>query len=266
MKILVFGDIVGKIGRQAVKQALPQLRDEFRTDLIIANAENAAHGKGITPHVLRELLDAGVDFMTTGNHVWDKQEAFDCFSDPSLSDKVIRPANFPTGVPGRGSKMLTVGTKNILVINLMGRVMMKTGLDDPFRSFDEELKKYPSPKPAIVLVDFHAEASSEKQAFAWYVQDRATAVWGTHTHVMTADARVLSDRGPAYITDLGMCGLRDGIIGFDHEVALPHYLTGLPMKGEIPDTGEAMINAVVIETDGQGRSLGITAVNRPVTV
>jgi len=266
MKILVLGDIVGKIGRKAVKEALPLLKDEHKPDLIIANAENAAHGRGVTPSVLKELLDMGIDFMTSGNHVWDKKEAVDCFNDPKLSDKIIRPANYPLGVPGKGSKMLTVGTKNVLVINLLGRVLMKSGVDDPFRAFDEELKNYLSPKPSIILVDFHAEASSEKQAFAWYVKDRATAVWGTHTHVLTADARVFPDNGPAYITDLGMCGARDGIIGFDRELAMPHYLNALPMKSDIPVEGEAIVNAILIECDGKGKALDIKTINKTITI
>ncbi|MBN1585337.1 YmdB family metallophosphoesterase [Candidatus Uhrbacteria bacterium] len=266
MKILVFGDIVGKIGRKAVRKALPKLKDEFGPDLTIANVENVAHGKGITPDTLREIMDMGVDFMTSGNHVWDKRESFDCFADPAISPKLIRPANYPAGVPGAGAKLLTVGTKNVLVVNLLGRVMMKTGVDDPFRTFDRILTEWPSPKPQVVLVDFHAEATSEKAAFGWHVQGRATAVWGSHTHVMTADARILPEIGPAFITDIGMCGIRDGIIGFSRETALPHYLTSLPMRTEIPDGGEAIVNAIVIETDGQGRSLGIETVIRTVTV
>ena len=265
MKILVFGDIVGKIGRKAVKEMLPQLKDEHDPDLIIANAENLAHGRGITQKVLHEMLDAGIDFMTSGNHIWDKKDAFDCFADPDLSDKIIRPANYPEGVPGKGAKMLTVGTKNVLVINLLGRVLMKSLVDDPFRTFDEILKKQVSPKPSIVLVDFHAEATSEKMAFGWYVKDRAAAVWGTHTHVLTADSRILPD-GPAYITDLGMCGYNDGVIGTSRETAMPHYLNAMPMRMEIPESGEAVINAIVIETNGKGQPQGIETINKTLNI
>lgn len=257
---------MGKVGRRAVRQVLPELKAELKPDLTIANAENAAHGKGITPKTLRELMEAGVDFMTSGNHVWDRQEAFDCFNDPELSGKLIRPANWPGDVPGQGSKMLTVGTKNVLVINLLGRVFGKNLVDDPFRAFDELLKTAIAPKPDLVLVDFHAEATSEKQAFGWHAAGRVGAVWGTHTHVPTADARLLADTGTAYITDIGMCGYRDGIIGVSRESALPHYFRGLPMKMEVPEAGEATVNTILIETDGRGQAQSISQIIKNLTI
>lgn len=264
MKILVFGDIVSKIGREAVKKVLPELRAAHEPDLVIGNAENLAHGKGVTKDSLTDLLDAGVDFFTSGNHVWDKKDVFDVFSDPRLADKLIRPANYPPGTPGEGTKLLTVGTKNVLVINLLGRVFSKVLADDPFRAFDAALKEHAHRKPSFVLVDFHGDATSEKTAFGLYADGRAAAVWGTHSHVPTRDDRVLPG-GTAYITDVGMTGYRDGVIGVDRAEILRNFLTQLPVKHEIPDAGDAVANAVLITTDGS-RAASIEHLQRVVAV
>ncbi len=251
MKILVFGDVVSKIGRDAVKRVLPDLRSAHDIDLVIANAENLAGGKGTTPETLHDLLGAGVDFFTSGNHIWDKKDIFDVFSDARLTDKLIRPANYPAGVPGEGSKVLTVGSKNVLVINLLGRVFSKVLTDDPFRIFDEILTTQAHARPSVVLVDFHGDATSEKTAFGWHAAGRATAVWGTHSHVPTRDERLLPG-GTAYITDVGMSGYRDGVIGVDKEAIVKNFMTQLPVRHEIPDTGDAIVNAIIITTGLEG--------------
>jgi len=257
MKILVFGDIVNNIGVRAVKTVLPRLIDTHRPDLVIANAENLAGGKGITPEILQDLLHAGVDFFTSGNHVFAKKQAFDVFSDAKLSEKIIRPANYPAGVPGVGAKMLSVGAKNVLVINLLGRVHGPVLCDDPFRRLDEILKEFAHQRPSVILVDFHAEATSEKVAFGWHCDGRTTAMWGTHTHVPTRDERVLPG-GTAYITDVGMTGMRDGVIGVDKEAILRNFTTSLPVKHEYADSGDAIVNALLIDTDGLGKASSIT--------
>ncbi len=251
MKILVFGDIVSKIGREAVLRVLPGLRSAHNIDLVIANAENLAGGKGVTPETLHEMLGNGVDFFTSGNHVWDKKEVFDVFSDARLADKLIRPANYPVGIPGAGSKLLTVGSKNVLVINLLGRVFSRVLSDDPFRIFDETLAAHAHAKPSVVLVDFHGDATSEKTAFGWHAAGRASAVWGTHSHVPTRDDRVLPG-GTAYITDIGMSGYRNGVIGVQREAIIKNFMTQLPVRHEIPDSGEAVVNAIVVTTGADG--------------
>lgn len=253
MKILVFGDIVGKIGREAVKRVLPELRSAHEADLVIGNAENLAGGKGATPETLREMLGAGVDFFTSGNHIWDKREAFDAFSEARLSDKLIRPANYPAGLPGEGSKLLTIGTKNVLVLNLLGRVFSRVLTDDPFRVFDEIVAAHAHSRPSVILVDFHGDATSEKTAFGWHAAGRATAVWGTHSHVPTRDERVLPG-GTAYITDVGMSGFLDGVIGVEKEPIIRNFMTQLPVKHDIPDSGDAVVNAAVITVGASGAS------------
>ena len=256
MKFLIFGDIVGRIGREAVKQAIIELKQEHEFDLIIANAENLAHGNGVTADTLKEMVAAGVDVFTSGNHVWDKKEAMSIWADRDLGDRLLRPANYPPGVPGHGSKWLTLATKNVLVINLMGRVFGKVMVDDPFRSFDDVLRSHAAKGPAVVLVDFHAEATSEKVAFGWYAAGRAAAVWGTHTHVPTADARLLPG-GTAYLTDVGMAGYRDGVIGIEREPIISQFRTQLPATHEVPASGAAIVWAVIITVDGAGQATDI---------
>ncbi|MEY4744304.1 MAG: hypothetical protein RL272_249 [Candidatus Parcubacteria bacterium] len=264
MKILVFGDIVSKIGREAVKKVLPELKAAHAPDLVIGNAENLAHGKGVTRETLTELLDAGVDVFTSGNHVWDKKDVFDVFSDPRLADKLIRPANYPPGTPGEGAQLVAVGSKNVLIVNLLGRVFSRVLSDDPFRAFDALLKENAHRKPSVVLVDFHGDATSEKAAFGLYADGRATAVWGTHSHVPTRDDRVLAG-GTAYISDVGMTGYRDGVIGVDCAEIIRNFLTQLPVKHDIPDSGEAVVNAILITTDGS-KAATIEHLQRMVTV
>jgi metallophosphoesterase (TIGR00282 family) len=257
MKFIFFGDIVGRIGREAVKRALADLKTEHEFDLIIANGENLAHGKGVTEGCLMEMRDAGIDLFTSGNHIWRQKGTCGLFAIPAIAESLMRPANYPAGVPGQGTKLRTVATKNVLVINLLGRVFMPDQLDDPFRTFDEILRQHAAHKPAVIFVDFHAEATSEKLAFAWYAAERGVSVVvGTHTHVPTADARILPG-GTAYITDVGMCGFADGVLGVTKEPIVHGFRTQLPVTHELPDHGNAVVSAVIIEINTMGRATSI---------
>src|SRR5262252_3195230 len=244
MRILFIGDIVGRPGRQLVKTGLAGLISRHGVDFVIANAENAAAGAGITREIGDELLDLGVEVMTSGNHIWDKREAFDYIG---AEPRLLRPANFPAGAPGNGSYVArsrdghTVG-----VVNVMGRVFMTASLDDPFAVARRELEAVRQ-RARVVFVDFHAEATSEKIAMGWHLDGKVTAVVGTHTHVQTADERILP-KGTAYLTDVGMTGPHDSIIGVQVEASLNRFLTGLPQKFETA-TGNPRLNAVVIEAD-----------------
>ena len=254
MKILFIGDIFGRPGRTIVKERLPELRQQHAVDLVIANCENAAAGFGITPPLAEELFDLGIDVMTTGNHVWDKREIIEYFhmadgNPHSPARRLLRPANFSPGLPGWG---VYEGQKNgvaYAVINLQGRVFMGSS-DDPFRYADRLLEQIQSQsKSKIVFVDFHAEASSEKIAFGWYLDGRVTAVVGTHTHVPTADETVLP-KGTAYITDVGMTGPYDSVIGVKKELVIERFLSGMPARFE-PANGDVRLCAVVVECDDQ---------------
>jgi metallophosphoesterase (TIGR00282 family) len=240
VKVLFIGDVTGKPGRRIVAARLGPLRREHRIDVVIANGENAAGGMGLTADVAAELFAAGVDVLTGGNHVWKNRDAYDLLDgDP----RVLRPANYPPGAPGRGAAVLkTAGGAEIGVLNLEGRVFMQT-LDDPFRQGREQAALLRASVPTVV-VDFHAEATSEKVAMGWYLDGRVSAVVGTHTHVQTADERVLP-QGTAYISDVGMTGPRDGVIGMDRDVILERFLTQLPVRFQVA-SGAVQLNAVVI--------------------
>lgn len=250
MKILFIGDIFGRPGRVIVKDRLPELRKKHAPDLIIANCENAAAGFGITPSLAEELFDLGIDVMTTGNHVWDKREIIEYFqmadgNPHSPARRLLRPANFPQNLPGWG---VYEGQKNNLsyaVLNLQGRVFMGSS-DDPFRYVDRLLEQI---KSKIVFVDFHAEATSEKVAFGWYLDGRVTAVVGTHTHIPTADETVLP-KGTAYITDVGMTGPYDSVIGVKKELVIEKFLSGMPARFEAAN-GDVRLCAVLVECDDQ---------------
>lgn len=244
MKILFFGDIVGKIGRRAVIKVLPEYRKKYQPNLVIANGENLAHGAGITLNTAEEVLQAGVDVLTGGNHIFKKSGYEEVFT--QLAGRVIRPANYPPGVPGQGYTTLKVNKQRVCVINLNGRVFFREDFDDPFREFDKIRKLLKIAKNDIVLIDFHAEATSEKSAFAWYVDGKATAVLGTHTHVPTADAKILP-QGTALVTDVGMVGARDSVIGVEKEGPLTMFLTQLPVKFDRIEEGWAQVNAVLLE-------------------
>ncbi len=252
VKILFIGDIIGKPGRQALSRELDRLVDRHSVDLVIANGENAAGGFGLTVETARELFDMGVHGITSGNHIWDKKEQVPLV----LADRrILRPANYPEGVPGSGSALFTTpGGVKIAVLNLEGRVFMKY-LDCPFRCADREIERLKQETP-IVLVDFHAEASSEKAALGWYLDGRASAVIGTHTHVQTADERILT-QGTAYMTDAGMTGSFDSVIGIGKDEAIRKFLTQLPVKFEIPKK-DMRVNGVVVGVDEiSGQALSI---------
>lgn len=242
-RLLFIGDIVGKPGRELVRRGVAALRDYHQVDLVIANAENAAAGFGITRELGEQILDAGVDVMTSGNHIWDKKEAIDYIG---IESRLIRPLNFPAGVPGNGSYIArTAAGVSVGVVNAMGRVFM-LNIDDPFAGVLREVEKVRQ-RARIVFVDFHAEATSEKIAMGWHLDGRVTAVVGTHTHVQTADERILP-RGTAYLTDVGMTGPHDSIIGVEVQPALSRFLTGMPSRFETA-TGNPRLNGVIIEAD-----------------
>jgi len=246
MRILFIGDIVGSPGRHIVRDRLADVVAHQHIDLVIANGENSASGFGITPRIAEELFQYGVEVITGGNHSWDRREIFDFMPH---EPRLLRPGNFPEGNPGSG---LYVGTaKNgvqYAILNLQGRVFLAPS-DDPFKKADSELAKL-SPDVTFVLVDMHAETTSEKVALGWYLDGRVTAVVGTHTHVTTADERVLPD-GTAYITDVGMTGPHEGIIGMERAAIIKKFIDGLPTRFEVA-TGDIQMNAVVIETDDSG--------------
>src|SRR5882762_8875437 len=252
IRLLFIGDIVGRPGRDLVRQGLRGLVDHHRIDLVIANAENAAAGFGITREIGDQLLDWGVDVMTSGNHIWDKKEALDYIG---TEPRLLRPANYPAGAPGKGTYLArTDDGRTVGVVNVMGRVFM-LNIDDPFQVALREIEALKL-RTRIVFVDFHAEATSEKIAMGWHLDGKATAVVGTHTHVQTADERILP-KGTAFLTDVGMTGPHDSIIRVDVEPALNRFLTGLPVRFETA-TGNPRLNGVVVEADEQtGRATEI---------
>jgi len=258
MRILFIGDIFGRPGRDIVRRALPALIERESLDFVIANVENAAAGFGITGDIAETIFSYGVDAMTTGNHVWDKKEVLDYIP---RQPKLLRPANFPAGVPGRGSYLGRTRTgEPIGVINVMGRIFMQP-LDDPFAVVLKEIDALRA-KARVIIVDFHAEATSEKVAMAWHLDGRVTGVFGTHTHVQTADERILP-KGTAAITDAGMTGPHDSIIGVVTEAALGRFLTSMPARFE-PATGPARLNAIIVTADrATGRATSIERLNLP---
>jgi metallophosphoesterase (TIGR00282 family) len=252
VRILFIGDIVGRPGRVLVRDHLQALVDHHQVDLVIANAENAAAGFGITREIGDQLLDYGVEVMTSGNHIWDKKEALSYIG---AEARLLRPANYPAGAPGNGSYLArTRDGRSVGVVNVMGRVFM-LNIDDPFAVVLREIEAL-KPRTRVVFVDFHAEATSEKMAMGWHLDGKVTAVVGTHTHVQTADERILP-KGTAFLTDVGMTGPHDSIIGVEVEAALGRFLTGLPVKFETA-TGNPRLNAVIVEADEQtGRATDI---------
>jgi metallophosphoesterase (TIGR00282 family) len=256
MKILFIADIFAKSGREIVRRAVPSLVEQRSIDLVVANVENSAAGFGVTGDIADAILGYGVDVMTSGNHVWDKKEVLEYIP---RQPKLLRPANFPAGVPGRGACLARTRTgEPVGVVNVMGRVFM-TPIDDPFAVAAREIEALRA-KTRVILVDFHAEATSEKIAMAWHLDGRATAVLGTHTHVQTADERILP-RGTACLTDVGMTGPHDSIIGVTTEAALSRFLNGMPAKFEAA-TGPARLNAVIITADpATGKATAIERLN-----
>jgi len=258
LTILCVGDVFGEPGRRAIQLLLPKLKKQHEADLAIVNIENAASGYGVTPAIARAALEQGADVLTSGNHIWDKKEIIEYIVKENL---LLRPANFPAGTPGAGSIVVKAGPHKVGVLNLMGRVFLPN-LDCPFRKADEELARL-NQETSIVVVDMHCEATSESQAMGWYLDGRVSAVVGTHRHVQTADERLLP-KGTAYITDLGMTGPTDSVIGVDPELALQRFLTQMPNRFE-PAKGPAALHGAVIRIDPDtGRGLSIERLRVPV--
>jgi metallophosphoesterase (TIGR00282 family) len=256
MKLLFIGDIVGKPGREMIRKGLKPIVEHHGVDFVIANVENAAAGFGITRDIGDTFLQWGVEVMTSGNHIWDKKEALDYIA---TERRLLRPANYPAGVPGRGSYLAQTGDgRAVGVVNVMGRVFM-TPIDDPFQVVLREIEAL-RVKTRIIVVDFHAEATSEKVAMGWHLDGKATLVVGTHTHVQTADERILP-KGTAYLTDAGMTGPHDSIIGMEIEPSLARFTSALPSRFE-PAVSNPRLNGIVVDADEQtGRALAVTRIS-----
>lgn len=251
MNILFIGDIVGNPGREAIRELLPGLKKEFHLDFIIANAENAAGGSGITPRTAAELFDSGVCVLTSGDHIWKKREILEIINDDS---RILRPINFPQGAPGRGSGVFKVNGGKIAVINVQGRVFMEA-LDCPFKAVRREIDLL-SKETKIIIVDIHAEATSEKVALGWYLDGLASAILGTHTHIQTADEKILP-QGSAFISDVGMTGPFDSVIGRRVEDVLERFLTAVPIRFEVASEN-IQLHGVVVDVDvntGKAKSI-----------
>lgn len=241
LRVLFLGDIVGSPGRNLIEENLVKIKEKYRPHIIIANGENAAGGRGINEKILKQLFQWGINIVTMGNHTWDQKEIFDFIDDYK---HLIRPANYPVGTPGNGYAIFNFNTFKLAVINIQGRTYLPP-LDCPFTTATQLIEKIKKETPNII-VDFHAEATSEKQAMGWYLDGQVSAVVGTHTHVQTGDERILS-KGTAYITDIGMVGPYDGILGMKREQVIEKFITALPQRFEVDTEGRWQINAVLIE-------------------
>ena len=245
MKILFFGDIFGRSGRDALIKEIPYFKKKYTPDFILVNGENASHGKGISQSICKDLFSAGIDVITGGNHIFDNQDVFNFIDD---EERLLRPSNYPIDTPGKGYAIYEKNQKKILVINVMGRVF-KQPLDDPFESVRKIINEKVIGKDiSAIIIDIHCEATSEKMAIGHEFDGKASLIVGTHTHVPTADARILGN-GTGFITDLGMCGDYDSIIGMDKNKALERFKKKIPIKGIHPATGEASLSSVLVELD-----------------
>ncbi len=259
MNILFIGEIVGKLGRLTVSRVLPSLRKDANISVVFANAENVAHGKGATKATLEEVQNYGVDYFTSGNHIFWRSEVFEELdtNDPSI----IRPANYPQDVPGQGFKVIDLGKDGkVLLVNLLGRTFFNEPVFCPFRTVDKILKDFADEKFAAIVVDFHAELSSERVAMGWYLDGRVTAVVGTHTHVPSADAWVMP-QGTAYVTDAGMVGAQHSVLGVEPEIIIEKLKNPQPQRFEWVEEGPAVFNAVLVEVEA-GRAKSIKRVDR----
>jgi 2',3'-cyclic-nucleotide 2'-phosphodiesterase len=256
LRILFFGDIVGRPGRNGVKRALPELCERYNVELVGANVENAAGGFGVTEEIYKQLLEAGIDFMTSGNHIWDKKETVEKIAN---FERLTRPANFMSKAPGVGHIILEAKSGPLAVINLCGRIFMEPA-NSPFEAVEKTLAELPS-EVKVTIIDFHAEATSEKVALGWFLDGRVSAVLGTHTHIPTADERVLPG-GTAYLTDVGMCGPLNSVIGIKPEQTLERFITGIPHRFEVAD-GPLWVNAAVLDIDpATGKAVSIERVQK----
>lgn len=244
MRLLFLADVVGRPGRRALAVLLPELACERQADFVVVNCENAAAGYGVTMATAQELLDAGAHCLTSGNHVWAQREALGLLHN---EPRILRPANYPPGSPGAGMRVFRTGNDvPIGVLNLQGRVFMDP-LDCPFRAADHALREF-AEQTRVILVDLHAEATSEKQAMGWYLDGQVSAVIGTHTHVQTADERILP-QGTAFISDAGFCGALDSVIGVDKDIAVKRFLSGMPTRFQVPKKGACVVQGVFVEVD-----------------
>lgn len=243
MKILFAGDVVGSVGRASLYSALDEIRSQKSIDMIIVNGENAAHGKGISRVICDDFFEAGVDAITMGNHVWQNKDIFRIFDEET---SIIRPANLSSAVPGKGSVSIRVGDVLVGVVNLLGRVYLDP-CDSPFDAADREVEELKKKGCSVIIVDMHAEATSEKMALGWYLDGRVSAVLGTHTHIQTADEKILP-KGTAYITDVGMTGAYYSVLGMDRGIIVKRFVTGLPQKFELAD-GAGQFNGVLLDID-----------------
>jgi 2',3'-cyclic-nucleotide 2'-phosphodiesterase len=255
LRVLFIGDLIGEPGRAIVASQLPRLRSELQIDICLANGENAAGGFGITPAVASQLFSLGIDLLTTGNHVWDRKEIESFVQE---EPRLLRPANYPPDVPGRGFHILKKDKECLGVLNLSGRTFMSP-LDCPFRTAEREVARMKE-KTRALLIDFHAEATSEKKAFGWFMAGKVSAVIGTHTHVQTADEQILPGQ-TAYITDVGMTGSAESVIGIAKEDAIARFLTQMPKRYHVAKDA-AQLNSVMVEIDDEGRAIQIVRINR----
>lgn len=245
MKLLFIGDVVGSSGREMVREYLPKIKEKYKPHITIINGENAAGGRGITGTIYRQFLEWGAQAVTLGNHAWDNRDVFDFIDDAKY---LVRPANFPEGAPGEGLKYIKWNQQTVAVINLQARTFMPA-LDCPFRKAEELVEEARRHTP-IIFVDFHGEATSEKQAMGWFLDGKVSAVIGTHTHVQTADNRILPG-GTAYLSDAGMTGPYDAILGMEKEAVLHRFLTSLPVRFEVPKEGRAILSGALLDIDAQ---------------
>jgi 2',3'-cyclic-nucleotide 2'-phosphodiesterase len=259
MRILILGDVVGQPGRRAVRDLVPGIVRQEAIDLVIANAENAAGGMGVDIKSADELFAAGVDVLTSGNHIWKKKEIYSYLG---THPRLLRPANYPDGAPGRGWVEWEADNRlRALIVNVQGRVFMPHTIDDPFRSADAILDEHAN-FARVVIVDMHAEATSEKNAMGWFLDGRVSAVFGTHTHVQTADERILP-KGTAYITDIGMCGPMDSVIGIDKDIVIEGFLSQLPRRFDVAKENVVLQGMILDVDESTGRALAIRRLRLP---
>lgn len=265
MKILFIGDVAGKIGRQTVREILPKIKKDLKVDIVIANADNIAHGKGSTRSTINDLIECGVDFFSNGDHAFDQPGQIDDVFSGDLP--IIRPANFPPTCPGKGYALINVPGKDpILLINIVGRVFMKGDYDCPFREIDNILANFAKQKISAIIVDVHAEATSEKMAMKYYLDGRVSIIVGTHTHIMTADHGI-TEAGTAYITDVGMTGAGNtSILGVEKNEIIKSFLTQIKYQHILPETGHAIFNAVLIDIDKQGKAKSIEPIFKNINI
>lgn len=261
-RVLAFGDIVGEPGREVFMGNLKRFKEKFLPDIVIINGENAAHGFGITEKIAKSLFESGVDVITSGNHIWQKKEIFNFISKyPAL----LRPINYPPSTPGNGLILLDIGEYKVGVINAMGRIFMEP-LDCPFRNVEKEVERLKEEGVKIILIDFHAEATSEKQVFGWYFDGKVSAVWGTHTHIQTADERILP-QGTAYITDIGMCGAQNSVIGMKIEDSYRRVIQHLPVRFSPEEKSPLILEGILIDIIADtGKALMISRIKETINL